>query len=278
MPKKLSNLDKVLRELDKQYNKGILLNDDNLYDLMNNWVSTELEDKTIVDQMLSENKIYKSGDKKSYIKLVRDEELISLSEKTHKQNKKIAKKQGHNVVIRDTEFPIDEDGMYIIEDEDDEDEDGEEEEEEDDEEGDDEEGEEEENGEEDGEHEESTCENECFTFIETYDENFDPTVKNSWCLSDRKKVLDHIRELYEKNSGILKDEDEDEDEGDNLDPKILNEKDPVKMFAMFKKLADDVQARSGDYVKTYTLQHVKFNQGKPTMSYQFVKIPPMYMI
>ena len=64
---------------------------------------------TINDKFLKEKKIYKNGDWNSFNEIVRSKGLISWTEYKMKQSIKESKGR---VNFRDTEFPVDKDGMY----------------------------------------------------------------------------------------------------------------------------------------------------------------------
>ncbi len=62
-----------------------------------------------VDDLIESKKIYKAGNKKGYIEVVRNKEMISLNE----FNQRNSKKEFKLIKFVDTEFPVDNDtGLY----------------------------------------------------------------------------------------------------------------------------------------------------------------------
>lgn len=64
----------------------------------------------ITDKLLSQDIIYRRGDWKSYHRLVRSKNLISVEELNYMRMLAYTK---NKISIRDTEFPLDKDGKYI---------------------------------------------------------------------------------------------------------------------------------------------------------------------
>lgn len=64
----------------------------------------------ITDKLLSQDLIYRRGDWKSYHRLVRSKNLISVEELNYMRMLAYTK---NKISIRDTEFPLDKDGKYI---------------------------------------------------------------------------------------------------------------------------------------------------------------------
>lgn len=97
---------------------GIILSNHDINDNIEEFIdmdfnSDELEELSeyIVNNLLSTQRIYKTEDKKSYMSYVRSKGYISMSE--HNMIKRL-KDKTHRVLFRYTEFPIDENGRYII--------------------------------------------------------------------------------------------------------------------------------------------------------------------
>lgn len=68
-----------------------------------------------VDNFLVKNGIvYEWENKESYIKLVRNKSRISHNEKSISKGIKTSKSERHSIVYRNTEFPINEKGLYVL--------------------------------------------------------------------------------------------------------------------------------------------------------------------
>ncbi|AKI79867.1 hypothetical protein QJ850_gp832 [Acanthamoeba polyphaga mimivirus] len=116
----------VLDFISEKYSHKIIPNRYDLDDFIDNYISDkdefqeidecELDEycETFYVQLESEGKIYKSGNKNSYIDIVQNKGYISCSE--HQMIKKIKnhKRTDCKIVFRDTEFEVDSSGRYII--------------------------------------------------------------------------------------------------------------------------------------------------------------------
>lgn len=74
----------------------------------------EAELDLIVNWLLEQRLIYRMGDKESYRTLVRDKGLISVAEFSFVKSLKESRNPKHRLKIVDTEFPIDDEGRYIL--------------------------------------------------------------------------------------------------------------------------------------------------------------------
>ena len=67
----------------------------------------------ICEQLIENGQIYKSKDVNSYIDRVRSKNLISTQEyRMHKNSS--SSSNNHRTIYRDTEFPVDDNGYYIL--------------------------------------------------------------------------------------------------------------------------------------------------------------------
>ncbi|AAV50408.1 hypothetical protein [Acanthamoeba castellanii mimivirus] len=127
MSKILKQLEKpVLDFISEKYNRKIIPNRYDLDDFIDNYISDKDEFQEIDEceldkycenlyvQLESEGKIYKVGNKKSYIDIVQKKDYISCSEHQMVKAIKNHKRTDCKIVFRDTEFEVDSSGRYII--------------------------------------------------------------------------------------------------------------------------------------------------------------------
>ena len=117
--------DKIYEHVRKEHDASRVPSTDNLEDYADRCIGL-YERKT--GQVISEEKfaqyidaknkklcsmklVYRSGDLDSYMSLVRSKDFISSSE--HNMNKSISR-NNRKILFRDTEFPVDENGHYIV--------------------------------------------------------------------------------------------------------------------------------------------------------------------
>ncbi|BCS82763.1 hypothetical protein QLL95_gp0274 [Cotonvirus japonicus] len=110
--------------ISKEFSKQIIPNRNNLDDVIENYLSTTDEDIDHIDddelekfcdklykRLEKTGKIYKVGDKDSYLQVVRSKGLISSTEYLMMKNIKL---NDHKINFRDTEFNVGVDGRYIV--------------------------------------------------------------------------------------------------------------------------------------------------------------------